>query len=110
MERIINELYSTIENRKDKLSNEGSYTSYLFSKGREKILKKVGEECTELIISSMKEDNKEEQVNEMCDLLYHLLVLSSDIGISLEDITNELKERSKKINNFKGERKNIENI
>lgn len=110
MEKALEDLYEVIESRKDNSENEGSYTSYLFSKGREKILKKVGEECTELVIASMKEDNKEEQVSEMCDLLYHLLVLSSESGILLSDITDELKKRSLKINNFKGERKNIENL
>ncbi len=77
--------------------------------GLEKILKKVGEESTEVVISSLG-DNKDNQVNEMCDLIYHLLVLMAELGISLEDIKEELEKRSKKINNFKGERKEIENI
>ena len=74
-----------------------------------KILKKVGEECTEVIISC-KEDNKEEQINEFADLIYHLLVLMVDRSISIKEIEEELIKRSKKINNFKGERKNIEKL
>lgn len=106
---VINELYNVIEERKIG-KNEGSYTSYLFSKGKEKILKKVGEECTELVIASMKEDNRKEQIYEMCDLIYHLLVLSSELNISTDEIKLELESRQNKINNFKGERKTIENI
>ena len=108
MEDILNELYKTILARKD-IGEDGSYTAYLFDKGLEKILKKIGEESTEVVISSLG-DNKDNQVNEMCDLIYHLLVLMAELGISLEDIKEELEKRSKKINNFKGERKEIENI
>ncbi|AIY82704.1 MAG: phosphoribosyl-ATP diphosphatase [Clostridium baratii] len=109
MENIINDLYDVIEKRKLE-NNEGSYTNYLFKKGKEKILKKVGEECTEVIIASMKNNNKEEQVNEVCDLTYHLLVLLNELNIPLEDVCMELKNRRNKINNFKGERKAIDNI
>lgn len=109
MENIINDLYDVIEKRKLE-NNEGSYTNYLFKNGKEKILKKVGEECTEVIIASMKNNNKEEQVNEMCDLTYHLLVLLNELNIPLEDVCTELKNRRNKINNFKGERKAIDNI
>ena len=108
MEDILKELYKTILTRKD-IREDGSYTAYLFDKGLEKILKKVGEESTEVVISSLG-DNKDNQVNEMCDLVYHLLVLMVELDISLEDIKEELEKRSKKINNFKGERKEIENI
>lgn len=108
MEDILKELYKTILTRKD-IREDGSYTSYLFDKGLEKILKKVGEESTEVVISSLG-DNKDNQVNEMCDLIYHILVLMAELGISLEDIKLELEKRSKKVNNFKGERKEIENI
>ncbi|MBW6409174.1 phosphoribosyl-ATP diphosphatase [Clostridium weizhouense] len=104
----IQNLYNTILNRKENIS-EGSYTTYLFDKGIDKILKKIGEECTEVIISS-KNNKKYEQVSEICDLTYHVLVLMAELNISLDDIENELKERSKKNNNFKGERKPIENI
>ncbi|CUQ06807.1 phosphoribosyl-ATP diphosphatase [Clostridium baratii] len=109
MENIIKDLYEVIEKRKLE-NNEGSYTNYLFKSGKEKILKKVGEECTEVIIASMKNNNKEEQVNEMCDLTYHLLVLLNELNIPLEDVVMELKNRRNKINNFKGERKPIDNI
>lgn len=109
MENIIKDLYEVIEKRKLE-NNEGSYTNYLFKNGKEKILKKVGEECTEVIIASMKNNNKEEQVNEMCDLTYHLLVLLNELNIPLEDVAMELKNRRNKINNFKGERKPIDNI
>lgn len=108
MNDVIKELYSTILDRKNG-GDEGSYTVYLFNKGIEKILKKVGEESTEVVISAMKDD-KNEQVNEICDLTYHLLVMMAELNISLEDVEAELRNRSKKINNFKGERKEIENI
>ena len=71
---------------------EGSYTTYLFEKGRDKILKKVGEECTEVIIGG-KADDKKETVYEIADLVYHLMVLMIDMGISLEDIHRELASR-----------------
>ena len=70
----------------------GSYTSYLFEKGKEKILKKVGEECTEVIIAGEKED-KAETVYEISDLAYHVLVLMVQAGITVEDITRELEKR-----------------
>ena len=71
---------------------EGSYTSYLFAKGKDKILKKVGEECTEVIIAGTKED-KEETIFELADLVYHCLVLMVESGISLDDVKNELAKR-----------------
>ena len=71
---------------------EGSYTTYLFEKGKEKILKKVGEECTEVIIAGEKED-KAETVYEISDLAYHVLVLMVQAGITVEDITRELEKR-----------------
>ncbi len=108
MNESISTLYNVILKRKTDVE-EGSYTSYLFEKGTNKILKKVGEECTEVIISC-KEDNKKEQVNEICDLTYHLLVLMAQMEISVEEISEELEKRSSKINNFKGERKEITNI
>lgn len=108
MDEKLSDLYNVILERKNG-SSEGSYTSYLFEKGMDKILKKVGEECTEVIISS-KGDNKEEQINEICDLTYHVLVLMAELNISVEDVSNELGKRRNKINNFKGERKPITNI
>ena len=70
----------------------GSYTTYLFEKGREKILKKVGEECSEVIIGAMK-GSREETVFEIADLCYHLLVLMASCGITPEDIRRELASR-----------------
>lgn len=108
MEDTLKVLYKRIIDRKEN-NEEGSYTSYLFSKGKEKILKKIGEECTEVVISSLNDD-KEQQVNEVCDLTYHLLVLLAELNIPLESIDRELNKRSNKLNNFKGERKDIEII
>ena len=71
---------------------EGSYTTYLFEKGIDKILKKVGEECTEVIIAG-KADDKAETIYEISDLVYHVMVLMIQMGISLDDITNELASR-----------------
>ena len=71
---------------------EGSYTTYLFEKGIDKILKKVGEECTEVIIAG-KADDKAETIYEIADLAYHVMVLMTEMGISLEDIHKELASR-----------------
>ena len=71
---------------------EGSYTSYLFQKGIDKILKKVGEESTEVIIAG-KANDKAETVYEIADLTYHVMVLMLEMGISLEDIHKELASR-----------------
>ena len=84
-------LYHLIEGRKT-TPKEGSYTTYLFDKGLDKILKKVGEECTEVIIGGRKED-KEETVYEIADLCYHVMVLMVQMGITVEDITRELEKR-----------------
>lgn len=108
MENIIYELYDVIKDRKEN-RDESSYTSYLFNKGIDKILKKLGEECTEVIISA-KNDKKEEQILEIGDLIYHLLVTMAELDISVEEVEEELKKRRKKINNLKGERREIEEI
>ena len=71
---------------------EGSYTSYLFEKGVDKILKKVGEECTEVIIAA-KDDDKPNTVYELADLAYHAMVLMVEMGISLDDLKAELASR-----------------
>ena len=84
-------LYDLIEGRKTD-PKEGSYTSYLFDKGLEKILKKVGEESTEVVIAGLKQD-KAETIFEISDLAYHVLVLMIELGISVEDITKELEKR-----------------
>ena len=84
-------LYELIQGRRDR-PQEGSYTTYLFEKGKEKILKKVGEECTEVIIAGEKED-KAETIYEISDLAYHVLVLMVQAGITVEEITRELEKR-----------------
>lgn len=84
-------LMGLIEGRK-KEGKEGSYTTYLFEKGLDKILKKVGEESTEVIIAAKAED-KAETVYEIADLAYHVMVLMVEAGISLDDITRELASR-----------------
>ncbi len=84
-------LVKLIEGRKTE-KKEGSYTTYLFEKGLDKILKKVGEECTEVIIAG-KADDKKETIYEIADLTYHVIVLMIQMGISLEDIHRELASR-----------------
>ena len=84
-------LYELIKGRKTS-PKEGSYTTYLFEKGMDKILKKVGEECTEVIIGAAKAD-KDETVYEIADLTYHVMVLMVQMGITVEDITRELEKR-----------------
>ncbi len=84
-------LFDLIEGRKVE-KKEGSYTTYLFEKGLDKILKKVGEECTEVIIAA-KANDKKETIYEIADLCYHTLVLMIEQGISLEDIHRELSSR-----------------
>ena len=84
-------LYKLLEGRKaDK--PEGSYTTYLFEKGIDKILKKVGEECTEVIIGAKNEDLAETKY-EIADLAYHVMVMMVEMGISMEDIHRELASR-----------------
>ena len=84
-------LYQLLLDRKDKMP-EGSYTTYLFQKGIDKILKKVGEESTEVIIAG-KADDKDEAIYEIADLAYHVLVLMVQMGIGVEDIRRELAGR-----------------
>lgn len=84
-------LMEMLEGRK-KEKPEGSYTTYLFEKGLDKILKKVGEECTEVIIAAKAED-RAETIYEIADLTYHVMVLMTEQGISLEDIRKELAKR-----------------
>ena len=85
------DLMKLIAGRKTE-KKEGSYTTYLFEKGRDKILKKVGEESTEVIIAG-KADDKKETIYEIADLAYHVMVLMIDMGISLEDVFRELASR-----------------
>ena len=84
-------LMELLKGRKEQMP-AGSYTTYLFEKGLDKILKKVGEECTEVIIAGKAQDKKE-TVYEIADLAYHVMVLMVQAGISLEDIHRELASR-----------------
>lgn len=84
-------LMELIKGRKNN-KKEGSYTTYLFEKGRDKILKKVGEEATEVIIAG-KADDKAETIYELADLMYHALVLMADMDISVDDVLKELASR-----------------
>lgn len=88
---VLRELYDLLLRRKEN-PKEGSYTNYLFEKGLDKILKKVGEETSEVIIGA-KNKNKEELVYEISDLVYHLLVLMINENVSIEDIKQELRGR-----------------
>lgn len=99
MKHVFTELYKVIEDRRDN-PQEGSYTCYLFEKGLDKILKKVGEECAETIIAA-KNGKKEETVGEIADLFYHVLVMMVNEGIPLTDVTAELDRRGQKIGNLK---------
>ena len=87
----IDELYSLLKGRKEMMP-EGSYTTYLFEKGIDKILKKIGEESTEVIIAS-KADDKAETIYEISDLVYHVMVMMVEMGITLDDIRRELGSR-----------------
>ncbi len=92
-------LYEVVSSRKND-NVEGSYTCYLFEKGTDKILKKCGEECSEVIIAA-KNGDKEEIVLEISDLLYHLMVLMVNENIPLEAVEAELQKRSAKQGNLK---------
>jgi len=87
----LNNLYDLLKDRKATLP-EGSYTTYLFQKGVDKILKKVGEECTEVIIAA-KADDKKETIYEIADLAYHVMVLMNEMGITMEEVHRELASR-----------------
>ena len=92
-------LYEVAETRK-KFPEEGSYTCYLFDRGLDKILKKCGEEMSEVIIAAKNKD-RDELSNELCDVLYHLTVLMVNEGIAYDDVMDMLEERRKKIGNLK---------
>lgn len=87
----IDGLYALLQERKSRMP-EGSYTTYLFSKGKEKILKKVGEESAEVLIGAMR-GSPEETIYEISDLAYHVLVLMVEMGITVNDIREELGSR-----------------
>lgn len=98
MDLIKNE-YQVIIDRKNEKA-EGSYTAYLFDQGIDKILKKVGEECTETVIAA-KNNDKEETVYEIADLIYHVLTMMAYQGITVEDVEAELEKRAQKRGNLK---------
>ncbi|MHC5249557.1 phosphoribosyl-ATP diphosphatase [Enterococcus sp. LJL90] len=103
---MIDDLYQEILDRKNQ-PKDGSYTNYLFDKGLDKILKKVGEESTEVIIAA--KNNNEELVYESADLIYHLLVLLVNQGVSMADISTELASRQGKLSKTE-DRKTIEEL
>lgn len=105
MSEEIRKLYNTILERKQG-GEENSYTRYLFEKGIDKILKKCGEECAEMIIAA-KNGSKEELVYETCDLIYHVLVLLCQAGVDISEIEAELNKRSEKQGNLK-QSKNVD--
>jgi len=91
IEGVLQELYAVIEERKEQRP-EGSYTTYLFNSGLDKILKKLGEEATETIVAA-KNAETPRLVSETSDLIYHLLVLLAERGVGLDDVTRELRAR-----------------
>ncbi|MCL2488204.1 MAG: phosphoribosyl-ATP diphosphatase [Oscillospiraceae bacterium] len=100
---ILDTLYATILDRRDNPA-EKSYTCYLFEQGLDKILKKIGEECTETVIAAKNGDNAA-TAGEIADLLYHLLVMMAQQNIIPDDITAVLAERHKISGNLKAFRK-----
>lgn len=89
---VFNDVFAVIKDRKEN-PKEGSYTNYLFDKGVDKILKKIGEECTEIVIAA-KNPNNEEIKYEISDFLYHVMVLMAEKGVTWEEITEELAHRA----------------
>lgn len=100
------EMEAMIEERKTQ-NDEQSYTNYLLNEGTEKIAKKFGEEAFEVVIAAMKHD-KEELMNELADVMYHMGVLMNEQHVTFSEVEAVLGARHQKQNNFKGERKNIE--
>ena len=105
-DNVLKMVEEVIESRKNE-DAEGSYTCYLFKSGLDKILKKVGEECTETVIAAknLKQDasdkNKADLVGEVADLLYHLQVMLADLDLSIDDVLTEHEKRNLKVNNKK---------
>ena len=99
LNNIFSELYNIIESRKN-TGDENSYTAYLFRQGLDKILKKCGEECSEVIIAAKNHDHPG-TVCEISDLIYHLMVLMVNQGIGLEEVEKELEQRNQKLGNLK---------
>lgn len=96
---ILQQLYDTVLSRKGE-QQEGSYTCYLFQQGTDKILKKCGEECSEVIIAA-KNGKNEDTVGEISDLLYHLTVLMVNEGIGIDEVRAELDRRHGRTGNLK---------
>ena len=96
LQEALTEEFEVIEKRRLE-PQEGSYTSYLFGKGLDKILKKIGEEATEVIIAA-KDNKKDEVIGEVCDVLFHTEVMMSQLGITWDDIAEELTRRRAKEN------------
>ena len=99
MNDTMQSLYSVVLDRKAN-PQEGSYTCYLFDKGLDKILKKVGEECAETIIAA-KNGDKQELVGEINDVFYHIMVMMNECGVTLKDVCEEMDVRAQKIGNLK---------
>lgn len=99
MNSVFEGLYQVVLKRKE-IFEEGSYTCYLFSEGEDKILKKCGEECSEMIIAS-KNNDKEELKNEISDLLYHIMVLCVEKDLPFSEVEKVLEERKNKVGNLK---------
>jgi len=96
----MDKLFETILRRKVGESDESSYTRYLFDQGLNKILKKLGEECTETVIAA-KDNNNAELVNELADLMYHMLVLMACKDVPLQALYDELDKRAETMGNLK---------
>jgi phosphoribosyl-ATP pyrophosphohydrolase len=103
---VLNQLEKTTESRRNN-PLQGSYTNYLFDKGLDKILKKIGEESSEVIIAA-KNESKDDLIGEISDLIYHILILMNEREITIEDISKELSKRHEKSANKKPERREIE--
>lgn len=103
-DNVLKEVEEVIESRKT-MNEEGSYTCYLFREGIDKILKKVGEECTETVIAAKNVKfgigEKSDLVGEVADLFYHLQVMLSDLDISIDEVLQEHSKRNLKVNNKK---------
>ena len=96
---VLNDLYAVVTDRRAN-PQEGSYTCYLFEKGLDKICKKCGEECTEMVIAAKNNDN-DELKNEIADLFYHVAVLCAQQGLDIAEVEDVLSKRSNKIGNLK---------
>lgn len=94
MTDILDELYATVVDRKLH-PRPGSYTNRLLDEGRSRVAQKVGEEAVEVVVAALSQ-SKQRQVEEMCDLFYHLLVLMADLDITLSDVFSELEYRHRK--------------